>query len=220
MHMTSPEGKHVLPRKEREKFARQQDILKAARELFNLKGYHNATLEEIARHAEFGKGTIYNYFNSKEALFFGIIDQLARETLDIAQSAIESSNGSARDQLTAYAKAVISHSRANSDLFHLIFQEIHRLNSDEYEKKLRQLRAHARKVWEIMARPLEREMHTGKIKPSDPIRLIEFFDGMVRLFCMNQHGRSRNLTGKEIHDAVTFIVNIFFDGITERRRKG
>jgi len=218
--MTPQGGKPALSRKEREKFARQQEILKAARELFNLKGYHNATLEEIARHAEFGKGTIYNYFNSKEALFFGIIDQLASETLEIAQSSMESSKGTARDQFTVYAKAVISHARANADLFHLIFQEIHRLNSEEYETKLKQLRAHARKIWEIIARPLEREMRAGKIKPSDPIRLAEFFDSMVRLFCMNQHGRSRNLTSREIHDEVTFIVNMFFDGITERKRKG
>ncbi len=68
-----------LCRKERERLARQQDILTAARELFLRQGYHETTLEEIARHAEFGKGTIYNYFDSKEDLFLAIFDQLIGE---------------------------------------------------------------------------------------------------------------------------------------------
>jgi TetR/AcrR family transcriptional regulator, repressor of fatR-cypB operon len=210
----------VLSRKEREKIARQREILAAARHLFNLKGYYNTTLEEIAQQAEFGKGTIYNYFPSKEALFYGIIDQLAAETLEIAQSSMESSKGSARELFSAYAKAMISHVRANSDLFHMIFQEIHRLDSEEYDARVKQLRARARKIWEIIARPLEEEIRAGKIISADPINLVELFDSMVRLYCFNQYGRSRSNTSNEIYNAVEFIVSIFFDGIAVRKRKG
>ena len=98
----------VLPRKEREKRARQEEILTAARALFALKGYHDTTLEEIAHHAEFGKGTIYNYFSSKEELFYGIIDQLTAETVELALASIRSTNGSAREKLTAYATAMLN----------------------------------------------------------------------------------------------------------------
>ena len=138
-------------RRERERKARQQEILTAARDLFNLKGYHNTTLEEIAQHAEFGKGTIYNYFPSKEALFYGIIDQLVSDVHRMAEASIGSSKGSSRDRFTEYAKAMISHARANSDLFHLIYQEMSRLNSKDFEAKVTQLRARARTIWEILA---------------------------------------------------------------------
>lgn len=84
----SENSRHVLSRKEREKQLRQREILSSARELFLQKGYHNTTLEEIAQHAEFGKGTIYNYFSSKEELFYGILDDLIDEVHETAQSSI------------------------------------------------------------------------------------------------------------------------------------
>ncbi len=211
---------HGPSRREREKNARQREILAAARHLFNLKGYYNTTLEEIAQHAEFGKGTIYNYFPSKEALFFGIIDQLARETLEIAESSVEASKGSARELFTAYARALVSHVRANADLFRLIFHEIHGLPPEEHDARVKQLRARARKVWRIIARPLEREMRAGKIRPADPIALVELFDSVVRLHCINQYGRFRAGTDDEMYNAVEFVVSIFFDGIAERKTEG
>lgn len=218
--MDLQQGRRVPSRKEREKSARQRDILMAARHLFNLKGYYKTTLEEIAQHAEFGKGTIYNYFPSKEALFYGIIDQLARETLDIARSSVEASKGSARELFAAYARALVSHVRANADLFRLIFHEIHGLDSEEYDARVRQLRNRARKVWVILARPLEREMRAAKIIRADPITLVELFDSMVRLYCIDQSRRSRAGMSQEVDAAVGFIVSIFFDGITQCKPKG
>lgn len=44
-------------------------ILAAAREIFGEKGYHTATSEEIAKRAGVGKGTIYQYFDSKQEIF-------------------------------------------------------------------------------------------------------------------------------------------------------
>ncbi len=41
----------------------------AAREIFGEKGYHSTTSEEIAKRAGVGKGTIYQYFESKQDIF-------------------------------------------------------------------------------------------------------------------------------------------------------
>jgi len=48
-------------------------ILKAALYLFSWKGYHRTRIREIAEHAGVGKGTIYEYFKSKEDLFTSLI---------------------------------------------------------------------------------------------------------------------------------------------------
>ncbi len=213
-------GSRALSRKEREKHAHEQDILESARELFARKGYHNTTLEEIARQAEFGKGTIYNYFDSKEDLFYGIIDQLTDEVLRLAQSSITNSYGNVRDVFANYGRVMISHARDNSDLFHLIFREIGRLESEEYEAKLKQLQTRARKVWGILAQPLETEMRAGRIAKGDPLKLVELYDGMLRFYCLNRFGRSLSSVDHEIDDAVRFVTTIFFDGIVERKSKG
>jgi AcrR family transcriptional regulator len=52
---------------------RQEQILKAAMEVFSRKGYAAATIPEIARLAGVAAGTIYIYYPSKRELFVAVI---------------------------------------------------------------------------------------------------------------------------------------------------
>lgn len=52
-----------------EKTNKRELILSAAQAIFIRKGYHNTTSEEIAKEAGVGKGTIYQYFESKADIF-------------------------------------------------------------------------------------------------------------------------------------------------------
>ncbi|WP_114951419.1 TetR/AcrR family transcriptional regulator [Sphingosinicella terrae] len=61
------------PRWRRRKEARPADIVAAALELFTEKGFAAARLDEIARRAGVSKGTLYLYFDSKEALFRAVV---------------------------------------------------------------------------------------------------------------------------------------------------
>jgi len=62
-----------LSRKERERLAREAEIIAAAERLFIAKGFDNTTMDEIAKAAEFTKRTVYQYFTSKENLFYGVL---------------------------------------------------------------------------------------------------------------------------------------------------
>ena len=57
-------------RKERERNLRREEILAAAERVFAQKGIISTTIDDIAREAELGKGTLYNYFPSKEAILW------------------------------------------------------------------------------------------------------------------------------------------------------
>ncbi|MTV49595.1 TetR family transcriptional regulator [Heliobacillus mobilis] len=48
-------------------------ILLAAVQAFSKQGYHKTKIEQIAQKADVGKGTVYEYFASKEQLFFEMI---------------------------------------------------------------------------------------------------------------------------------------------------
>jgi len=48
-------------------------IAKAALKLFSSKGYAATTIEEIAKSALIGKGTVYEYFHAKEDIFIAAI---------------------------------------------------------------------------------------------------------------------------------------------------
>lgn len=52
--------------------AKSAVILKAAQNIFAQKGFHEATISDIAKRAEVSEATIYEYFSSKEELLFSI----------------------------------------------------------------------------------------------------------------------------------------------------
>jgi len=54
-------------------------IMDVALEHFAKEGYHNTTINHIARHAGISKGLMYNYFISKESLLFEIIMRSVNE---------------------------------------------------------------------------------------------------------------------------------------------
>jgi AcrR family transcriptional regulator len=54
------------PRRERKKAAVGRRIVSAAIPLFSRRGIANVTVDQIAEAADIGKGTIYNYFQTKE----------------------------------------------------------------------------------------------------------------------------------------------------------
>jgi len=69
-------------------------ILKAAESIFAKKGFHEATISEIARKSKVSEATIYDYFSSKEELLFSIparttrqYDEKNREILKYIQGA-------------------------------------------------------------------------------------------------------------------------------------
>src|SRR4030067_3838454 len=68
-----------ISRKEREYLAHREEILSAAEKVFAAKGFFPSTMSEIAETAEFGTGTLYKYFKSKEDLYFTLIDEKTDE---------------------------------------------------------------------------------------------------------------------------------------------
>ena len=57
------------------KAMRRRQIFEAATKVIGSNGFHNATINEIAREAGIGKGTIYEYIRKKEDLFMLIAEE-------------------------------------------------------------------------------------------------------------------------------------------------
>jgi AcrR family transcriptional regulator len=64
----------VLGRKQRQEQTREQ-LVAAASRVFARRGYHEATVEEIAAEAGFSTGAVYSNFSGKEELFLALADR-------------------------------------------------------------------------------------------------------------------------------------------------
>lgn len=66
---------------------RRQKIIDAAAHSFSIFGYKATTMDQVARMATVGKGTIYTFFKSKEELLNEITTSLATEIKEEAEKA-------------------------------------------------------------------------------------------------------------------------------------
>jgi len=218
--MNRIDSNNAQGRRERERRARQQEILKAAREIFAKKGYDDTTLGEIAHHAEYGKGTIYNYFTSKDELFYGIIEQIIDEIVDLARSAVSDTTGGAREKLAAYAKAMISYSHAHSDIFRLIMREATRMDSTEHQNRMKHIRKRIQKTWEIITGPLEEGISSRHLRSNDARQIAALFNAMLQFYCAGRFAAPGQFDSGETDKAVNLLITVFFDGIAEPKFKG
>lgn len=216
--MSELSTQETLSRKEREKRMRQQEILKAARELFVSKGYRETTLEEIAHQAEFGKGTLYNYFTNKDEIFHAIIDQSIEETIGIAREAA-ASKGGIREKLTSFALQTIRYVKENGELLHIIYHELHRSATPENRPKVHDMFRRAHSVWGSLGGILQEGIDAGVVRRRDPLQYVVLFDGMVRGYCFKAFTIDTAPSEVDIAAAADMIVSVFLDGITEKNQR-
>jgi len=97
MRTATKRPKPAKPRWRRRKDARPEEIVSAALEVFADRGFAATKLEDIARRAGVTKGTIYLYFDSKEALFKALIRQTIVPVIAQGEAVAHSFTGSARE---------------------------------------------------------------------------------------------------------------------------
>lgn len=155
----------VLTRKEREREARRAAILSAARSVISEKGYSHATLDEIATKAEFGKGTLYNYFDGgKEEILFTIVDEMYSEVQNLIAGLLESSETQpARDVLDRVILELLRYYSERQDTFMILVKEVQRLLIAGNDKA-RDFIDQRNRLIETMVEPLQRFIDEKKIR--------------------------------------------------------
>lgn len=89
VEMNEVSGESPARQKSVLKFRRRLEIVRAATDLFSRKSYHDVTMGEIAGVLGVAKGTIYNYFSSKEKLYLEILKDSFEAIESLLQKEIE-----------------------------------------------------------------------------------------------------------------------------------
>src|SRR5213594_1011126 len=87
------------PRWKRRKEARPAEIVSAALDVFVERGFAATRLEDVARRAGVTKGTVYLYFDGKEALFKAVVRETIVPVIAQGEALAQSFTGSARELL-------------------------------------------------------------------------------------------------------------------------
>ncbi|UKA63735.1 TetR/AcrR family transcriptional regulator [Arthrobacter sp. FW306-04-A] len=90
-------------------------IVEVARALFRVKGYESVSMDEVAKAAEVGPGTLYRHFPTKESLYDAVLEAWAEKVNAAVERAL-ALDAPAREQLvtwlTDYAAMLTEHKGA------------------------------------------------------------------------------------------------------------
>ena len=89
--------RRAKPRWQRRKDERPAELLAAALEVFIEKGFAATKLADVARRAGVTKGTVYLYFDSKEALFKAVVRETIVPVIAQGEALARAFTGSARE---------------------------------------------------------------------------------------------------------------------------
>ncbi len=156
---------------------KRQAILDGATRMFLTYGYRNVSMEKIAQAAPVSKATLYNHFDSKNALLAAVISELCESLLQtMTQATIESDDVEsnltqiatsavdliyAEDALAIY-RLVVAESPDFPELGQLFYQS-------GPQAALTQLEDYFRRLNE-----------SGRFKIADPVFAADAFFGMLR----------------------------------------
>ncbi|MFO7637095.1 MAG: TetR/AcrR family transcriptional regulator [Clostridia bacterium] len=169
---------------------KRERILQAALELVSEKGISMTTISEIAEKSDVGKGTVYEYFASKEQ----IITESMRYGSDICIGMIKSTSmvegQGFRECLALFVNAI--HEVIDTRYFTAFSMEISRLFESEAVKASveKHMLSSFRELLDIEASILQKGMEEGLVKaPDSTLSYVALLDAII-LMCMQQAGKA------------------------------
>jgi AcrR family transcriptional regulator len=133
-------------RRERKKNAIREHIVAKGLELFSRQGIADVTVEQIAEAADIGKGTIYNYFPSKEHIVVAFMVNFEREvqktlatitsqgTLDASLSAFVLRQFRMKERYHSFVRVFLTQMFQHTDQFLPYMAEIQKAIDPPLEK--------------------------------------------------------------------------------------
>ena len=205
-----------ISRKEREYLVHREEILSAAEKVFAAKGFFPTTMSDIAREAEFGTGTLYKYFKSKEDLYFTLIDEKVEEINRLVRTEL-SQKTSAIQRIKKVLGLQFEFIEQNRDFFRIYISERSRFEwtvKDELGKGL-----HKKMVTyiHILTEVVKQGIKEGEFRPLDPVDLAHALVGIVNSFVFEW------LISRKPYPLISkldTVIEIFLGGVQrmERRR--
>ncbi|MFZ5907955.1 MAG: TetR/AcrR family transcriptional regulator [Nitrospirota bacterium] len=151
----------------------KQRIIKAAMDVFSVKGYAKASVREIAKAADISVGGVYLYFRNKEELYKSLINEKMQEagaSLRFAAGGATTSSEALYNLLKAHLENALKHKE-----FILVHIREHGFSFGIQEKRkfFREQRA-------LIERIIRKGIQAGEFRECDPEETAKIIMGSLR----------------------------------------
>lgn len=195
------------PRRERERQQRRQEILRAAERIFAARGFHDASIEQIAHEAEFATGTVYLYFKDKEALYLELFEEKIRELSETIRRELEP----IKDPLEGLAtviRARMGYFERNRAFFRIYARE----GMNRYEQRhdrWQNIMQMYEQYLERLRKLIQSAQRRGAVRKGDPHLFAIALSGMM-IQVTRDWLQSQDET--PLTERTQFVIDLFFGG--------
>ena len=196
------EGGFFMPeisRRERKKKETYDRLFHSAMNLFQIQGYEHTSVEQITQQADVGKGTFYNYFESKEAVVLEFSKRKYQDMIAAGREAGYSLRERLDNVLRGWAEFMVSERE-------LAWVAVRSREQAELDKGLHYgiigILSHGQRLGEISKR-------------FDPVFLAESLEGMVLQHFMHWFVTREGNLEEEMKE----VLSLFFDGLIDSQRR-
>ena len=195
---------------------RREVILSAAKRVFAKKGYHATTIADVAKAARISYGSVYWYFDSKDALFHALMDseELAlRGHIDGALAGLgDNTDGDAEEAFRVAVRATFEFFEADRDVVKLLFRDSLVLG-ERFDR-------HLASIYEGFIGDIEQTIATaqkaGRMVEA-PARMVAF--SMAAIISQLALRRLSTDDGVPASVVADFVVTLLLDGLRPRKEK-
>ncbi|HHY47301.1 MAG TPA: TetR/AcrR family transcriptional regulator [Firmicutes bacterium] len=180
-------------------------ILDAAQRVFSKKGFHRATVEEVAEVAGVGKGTVYLYFASKNELFVALIEDRMRAIKAFFEEKLreKASSTSKLKELIAMHFQLYSRYR---DFLAVMFGEVGHLGQ-ELDRRTRDARL---EIITLIEHVIDEGIKRGEFREIVPRLATYALEGMTNFLAFHWLVREGRPLSKE---DIEQVVELYLRGI-------
>ena len=203
----------ALNRKERDRELRKSDIMSAALKVFAEKGYHEATIQDIASQAQYAVGTVYLYFKDKEALYLSLLEERT-EGLTALLRESASHVADAEDKIRIFVKESLNSFERNQDFFRVFFSEKnmgHMIRKGRIIKS-RIMRGHKEFIDEMIKLAQKQRVVRNDYSPKQIAETLHaIFMSVVFAWVRDAHKESK------LSEKSDFVIDMFLNGAGRKR---
>lgn len=153
--------------------AKKRRIIEAAARVFARKGYSGTVMADIAEGAQIGKGTLYEYFRSKEALFFAVFQWYVDKSRAEAKVNLAALGTSASERLRLCSRTLLTAWGDLRDIYSLTMEFWAASTSSPHKDRFKQAFRNGYREYRALLAALIREgIARGEFREDLPVESV------------------------------------------------
>lgn len=189
--------------------AKRREICSVAARLFATRAFHEVRIDDVAAEARISKGSVYTYFESKEALYLALVREGAADLVDRLERGVDPTRSAIAD-LRVIVEEITAFAVKHPDVFKLAHQgkvpppEQDTCGSDGVEPPGIRLLA-------MLETVIRRGVERGELQDRHPAWTAQFVRGVIVDVMTHATGPVDGT------DLAAHVMDVFLAGLQPRR---